>query len=392
MTTLTELQQYFDVAPQSGTTTIDALLNYGNGWLFLTPSVDNTLYYSFSVTEGTESGAGPLTAFNDNQKTAARAIMSYAAGITGIQFVETSSGTGADLHFAAQNIADAEASGICDVESHYSYQSTGTITSFQHEAYVYLDNAEYLTSNQNPAVGSEGYQVLLHEVGHALGLKHPFESSSAAPTLLDTALDNTNNTIMSYTWAGDNKTVFQSYDLAALDFIYGGDGLGGTNFSLTTGGDTGGSDTGGDTGGNTSTAITLNGSSGNDKLTGSSGDDRLVGGAGVDKLTGGAGADVFVFDNLASGGADKILDFKLSEGDTLVFDATVFTALAGGIDADNLRVATKAKALDGDDYLLFATKGKLYYDADGSGADKAILLAGIKGSFSGIDATSFAIE
>ncbi|MBK7416372.1 MAG: hypothetical protein IPJ38_16005 [Dechloromonas sp.] len=30
---------------------------------------------------------------------------------------------------------------------------------------------------------------------------------------------------MSYTWTGNNKTTYQSYDLLALQWIYGGDGL-----------------------------------------------------------------------------------------------------------------------------------------------------------------------
>lgn len=139
----------------------------------------------------------------------------------------------------------------------------------------------------------------------------------------------------------------------------------------------------------------LFGYGGNDKLNGAAGDDRLIGGEGIDKLTGGTGADVFVFDNLSSSGAsaaDKITDFKVSEGDTFAFDASVFISLAGGITADNIVIAAKVKAMDPDDFILMTTKGKLYYDVDGSGSSAAVLIAGVKGSFSGIDYTSFVID
>src|SRR5262245_18348042 len=71
--------------------------------------------------------------------------------------------------------------------------------------------------------GSTGYQILLHELGHALGLKHPHDTFIARlPTD-----DNTELTVMSYTWQGGNKTEYQEDDVAALQWIYGGDGLGG---------------------------------------------------------------------------------------------------------------------------------------------------------------------
>ncbi|GAB1393878.1 hypothetical protein MASR1M60_20420 [Rhodocyclaceae bacterium] len=137
----------------------------------------------------------------------------------------------------------------------------------------------------------------------------------------------------------------------------------------------------------------LVGTAGNDKLSGGGGDDRLTGGQGSDKLSGGAGADTFVFNYAASGHADKIIGFSVGEGDKLAFDATVFTALTGGITSGNVMIGTKkVKAQDADDFLLFESKGgKLYYDADGNGADAAILIAGIKGSLANFDDSCFAV-
>ena len=207
---------------------IDALLELGLNWNYLNP-VRNILYYTFDISTGTESGAPPISAFNAAQIDAARLILTYSSGITGIQFVETPSGNAADFHFSACDIVGSSISGLCS--SNYSYSYTGAeqiVTSYSGDAYIYLDNVEFASSNTAPTAGTTGYEVLLHEIGHALGLKHPFET----PYTLPTADDNTNNTVMSYTWAGANKTVFQSYDLLALQWIYGGDGLGGVSGNL----------------------------------------------------------------------------------------------------------------------------------------------------------------
>ncbi|MFN3356830.1 MAG: tandem-95 repeat protein, partial [Pseudomonas sp.] len=64
----------------------------------------------------------------------------------------------------------------------------------------------------------------------------------------------------------------------------------------------------------------LFGQGGNDSLSGGAGNDILVGGKGNDILTGGAGADTFVWlkgDTNTGSGADRIMDFKHSEGDKL---------------------------------------------------------------------------
>ena len=60
---------------------------------------------------------------------------------------------------------------------------------------------------------------------------------------------------------------------------------------------------------------------------------------------------------------------------------------------DNVLIGPKVRAAVTDQqFLIFDDKnGKLYYDADGNGAGTIVLIAGVKGKFTGIDYTSFEV-
>ena len=122
---------------------------------------------------------------------------------------------------------------------------------------------------------------------------------------------------------------------------------------------------------------------------GNNGADTLAGGAGNDSLFGGPGDDTFVFD-AAPGEANA--DFLLfehytaaihgfDESDTLALDNDVMAALgaAGDFTAGDERFYAAAGANGGaeaDDRVVYDTdSGRLYYDADGSGAGEAQLIA-----------------
>ncbi|MGZ5006955.1 MAG: M12 family metallo-peptidase [Methylobacter sp.] len=277
----------------SGLTHIDALLNTGPGWNYLTPAT-NTISYTFSVASGNETNVSGQQAFNDVQQTVTRAALSYISGLTGINFTETANGSAANLHFCFTNIADPTTSGLCSWSYGYYADSNNTITSYTAGAYVYLDNAEWLSQNSNLTPGGYGYETLLHELGHALGLKHPFDKSPTLPS----DQDNSSNTIMSYTSKGGPHSTFSPYDVAALNWIYGGDGLSGALGINSTGGGRYW------TGTDNADVITagsgndmLEGGAGNDTLTGGAGNDTLRGGAGNDSIDGGSGTDTSVYAN-----------------------------------------------------------------------------------------------
>jgi Ca2+-binding RTX toxin-like protein len=118
----------------------------------------------------------------------------------------------------------------------------------------------------------------------------------------------------------------------------------------------------------------LTGSAATDNLIGGAGNDVLNGGKGVDHLTGGTGADTFRF----SGGtgvsnADRITDF-VSGVDKIQIDATLLknetkTQLSAAAFTVG-KTATNATQ----HFVYDNTNGNLWYDADGSGKVKAVLL------------------
>jgi serralysin len=199
--------------------------------------------------------------------------------------------------------------------------------------------------------GTHGFTTILHEIGHALGLKHPFDPTEGNGRVLPSGREHYTYTVMSYS-AGPNAdgayfypTTFMYLDLVALETLYGAPtdaNLGNTHYvyrSDTTYWETivdsGGKDTftyssafdGGyiDLSNKTFTQVgqpvrlhdnsynydtiafgpstiieNANGGEGNDtiignlkanKLNGNGGNDVLSGGGGNDQLNGGLGAD-----------------------------------------------------------------------------------------------------
>lgn len=263
--------------PLSGLNHIDALLDTGPDWNFLTPA-GNTLNYTFSILSGNEEGQTGQEAFTATQQVATRTAFDYISKLTGIQFVEVVNGTDAQIHLCNTDIQGANITGLCSWHSSYSYSET-SLAAYDANAYVYLDNAEWFSQNHNLIPGGYGYETLLHELGHALGLKHPFDDSIHLPA----SQDNTSNTLMSYTSGGGAHSTYSQYDVAALKWLYGMDGLGGAlGINSTTG------------------ARYITGTSGADALTGTAANDTLEGDGGNDMIDGGSGTDTAVFRGVRS--------------------------------------------------------------------------------------------
>jgi Ca2+-binding RTX toxin-like protein len=125
-------------------------------------------------------------------------------------------------------------------------------------------------------------------------------------------------------------------------------------------------------------AIDLTGNGVAQLVTGNAGANRIDGKGGLDALTGLGGKDIFVFSStLGAGNVDTVADFNTVD-DRIELENGVFTALTtlGVLSVAAFRANTTGLAGDADDRIIYETDtGKLFYDADGTGAAAGIHFA-----------------
>ena len=359
-----------------------------------------TLTYGFLVapTAGAYAlGSSDFQPMTPQQEDVVRAALAQWAEASGITFIEQADALDANIRFGAN-----------EQPSSYGYAY------YPPHGDVYID------------VDAVTDYVVLHEIGHAIGLKHPGDYGSEAP-FLPVDEDSRENTVMSYN--GGATDDLGPFDLAAVHYLYGVDpGARSGNHTYRLAAtesiiwDGNGRDTVSAAGIALPTHIDLNdgrwswigardasilapgqyfigydtaienaiGGSAADVMIGNelanllhggSGNDTLIGGDGRDTITGGAGRDRFDFSfPLAAPNVDTIADFNAVD-DTIRLDNDVFTAFV----TENVKLAGGAfyvgvAAHDATDRILYdAGTGNLYYDADGTGAAVAKVFATLTG-------------
>ena len=131
-----------------------------------------------------------------------------------------------------------------------------------------------------------------------------------------------------------------------------------------------------------SSANQLLGQAGADAIDGAAGAELIRGGLGVDTLTGGTGNDSFRFQTLAEVG-DIITDFSNAGGNDdkfqLVASAFGGGLVAGALAATQFQSRADNVAQDANDRFIFRTTDRtLWFDADGTGAGAAVLVADLQ--------------
>lgn len=168
--------------------------------------------------------------FISTQKEGADAALNMLAKVTGIRFEYTDNSDQANILLFSAKAPDFNE----DIMAYSQWLS-------DRQNVVVLNTTDFPElTDLRFGTTQEQFMTVLHELGHSLGLKHPFDKDDG-PVILPEGEDNYAYTLMSYNkpssepgdeyaWYYESRgdTFLSPYDIAALQWIYGTDGLNGS--------------------------------------------------------------------------------------------------------------------------------------------------------------------
>lgn len=258
--------------------------------------------FSFGDTQAAyDSGSRPgYASWTEQHKVYVRQALQLWENISGIKFLEVPDSALGQIRFNMYDetgLLNATGQQLSGYGYFPSYGTTiingitSTVPIFDNiGGDIFLNSVFYANDASSLAPGQRGFSILIHEIGHALGFKHPFEGT---PTITPSH-DNGDYTVMSYNRSSPSINL-GPIDIEASQFYYGLNDrayvwnpatltlqqFGSANADVILGTEL------------TDIVLALGG---DDYLRGELGDDALTGGLGNDLIDGGAGFDRALFD------------------------------------------------------------------------------------------------